>query len=81
MRFNDKAIIFDMDGTLVDNIPFQEKAWMVFLKEHGIPMDPENFAAQNHGTMDEMIIRFFGNDLPDGKVHDLKRTNLSEPVP
>ncbi len=71
MNFNAKAIIFDMDGTLVNNIPYHEESWIVFLKEYGIMIEPENFAAQNHGTLDEMIIRFFGNDLSKERIHEL----------
>ena len=36
-----KAIIFDMDGTLVDSIPFHKDAWLHFLKKHGIILAPE----------------------------------------
>ncbi len=36
-----KAIIFDMDGTLVDSIPFQKDAWLLFFKKHGIILTPE----------------------------------------
>jgi beta-phosphoglucomutase len=66
-----KAIIFDMDGTLVDNIPYHKEAWMVFLKKYGIVLSPEAFQAQNHGTIDEMIRRFFGVDLPVEEVERL----------
>jgi len=71
MILNAKAIIFDMDGTLVDNIPYHEESWIVFLKEYGIIIEPENFSAQNHGTLDEMIIRFFGNDISKERIHEL----------
>jgi HAD superfamily hydrolase (TIGR01509 family) len=54
-----KAIIFDMDGTLVDNIPFHRDAWLAFLKKHGIHLNASQFHAQNHGTIDEMMQRFF----------------------
>lgn len=66
-----KAIIFDMDGTLVDNIPFHKNAWLLFLKKYNILLDPENFQAQNHGNIEEMIKRFFGQDIPDEKVKEL----------
>ncbi len=66
-----KAIIFDMDGTLVDNIPYHKEAWLLFLKKHDIQLNPEEFQAQNHGNIDEMIRRFFGQKLSDQKVKDL----------
>jgi beta-phosphoglucomutase len=66
-----KAIIFDMDGTLVDNIPFHIEAWLHFLKKHDIVLDPEEFQAQNHGNIGEMIRKFFGQDTPDEKVKEL----------
>jgi beta-phosphoglucomutase-like phosphatase (HAD superfamily) len=56
---NIKAILFDMDGTLVDNIPFHQEAWLRFLGNHGIHLRPDDFHAQNHGTLPEMIRRFF----------------------
>jgi HAD superfamily hydrolase (TIGR01509 family) len=54
-----KAIIFDMDGTLVDNIPFHRDAWLQFLQQHGIHLNASQFHAQNHGNIDEMMRRFF----------------------
>ena len=66
-----KAIIFDMDGTLVDNIIFHKNAWLKFLKKYNIEIEPESFNAQNHGTIDEMIVRFFGNDISTEKVQQL----------
>ena len=48
-----------MDGTLVDSIPFHQEAWLRFLGNHGIHLRQEDFHAQNHGTLPEMISRFF----------------------
>ncbi|HAQ20220.1 MAG TPA: HAD family phosphatase [Prolixibacteraceae bacterium] len=66
-----KAIIFDMDGTLVDSIPFHKEAWLLFLKKHDINLDPDQFQAQNHGNLGEMIRRFFGHDISDEKAGEL----------
>ncbi|MEY8758845.1 HAD family hydrolase [Chryseobacterium tongliaoense] len=71
MKFDGKAIIFDMDGTLVDNIPYHEESWIIFLRHHGIDIKREHFGAQNHGTLDEMIIRFFGDDLSESRIYEL----------
>ncbi len=66
-----KAIIFDMDGTLVDSIPFHREVWISFLKKHGIILAPEDFLKQDHGNIYDMIRHFFGQDIPDEKVKDL----------
>jgi len=66
-----KAIIFDMDGTLVDNIPFHIEAWLSFLKKYNIILTAEDLLAQNKGNIDEMIRHFFGQGLPYEKVKDL----------
>lgn len=68
---NIKAIIFDMDGTLVDNIPYHKQAWILFLQKYGFKMDTNSFNAQNHGTIDEMIVRFFGKNLSEKTIKEL----------
>ena len=63
-----KAVIFDMDGTLVDSIPYHKKAWLSFLRNHEINLDDESFQAQNHGTIEEMMCRFFGPTLTNTQL-------------
>lgn len=60
-----------MDGTLVDSIPFHQASWVSFLKKHNIVLDPEQFQAQNHGNIEEMIKRFFGAAISDEKRIEL----------
>ncbi len=64
-----KGLIFDMDGTLVDSIPYHRKSWLAFLDKYGI--NHEKFYADNHGTIGEMIQRLFGNDLSEKEVVSL----------
>jgi beta-phosphoglucomutase len=66
-----EALIFDMDGTIVDNISFHKQAWLTFLKKYNIDLSPDELSSQNYGTIEEMIIRFFGKDLSEEKVKDL----------
>lgn len=63
-----KAVIFDMDGTLVDSIPYHKKAWLKFLRNHEIHLDAESFYAENHGTIEEMMFRFFGSGLTESQL-------------
>ena len=66
-----KAVIFDMDGTIVDSIPYHEKAWLLFLKKYGIDINESEFRDQNHGTIDEMILHFFGNNISKKRITEL----------
>ena len=65
-----KAFIFDMDGTLMDNIPFHERAWMAFLKNHGFDMSEEEMIAKAYGTGRDAMRRFFGQ-LTDNEADTL----------
>ena len=54
-----KAVVFDMDGTLVDNMHIHMQAWFDFLSRYGIRTTEEEFHAKNAGTITEIIPRFF----------------------
>ena len=55
-----KAIIFDMDGTLTDNMHYHHLAWMKFIEEKGLGIDAETFERDYHkGTLIEVMARFF----------------------
>ena len=66
-----KGLVFDMDGTLLDNIKYHKEAWLTFLKKHNVPIDAQTLMAQNHGTIEEMIVLFFGKDLSVEKIKEL----------
>ncbi|KPK83713.1 MAG: HAD family hydrolase [Bacteroides sp. SM23_62_1] len=68
-----KAFIFDMDGTLIDNMSFHRDSWLLFCRRHNISFTPEQFHTENHGTLNEMIRYFLGRDLPDERVEELGR--------
>jgi sugar-phosphatase len=55
MIFFAKAILFDMDGVLMDSTPSVERVWRVWALAHGL--DPESVAAQAHGRRSIETIR------------------------
>jgi beta-phosphoglucomutase len=62
-----KAVIFDMDGTLVDNMDYHQEAWLRFLKSYGIYISVEEFKKKNYGIIDEIVPRFFP-EKPDKEI-------------
>jgi beta-phosphoglucomutase len=61
-----RALIFDMDGTVVDNMRFHEDAWGRLLTQHGLPFDPVSFFATTAGMASDEILRpLFPDAGPD----------------
>lgn len=55
-----KALIFDMDGTLTDNMDFHHRAWMKFIEQKKLNIDAETFERDYHkGTLIEVMAWFF----------------------
>ena len=55
-----KAMVFDMDGTLTDNMEFHHLAWMKFIEMKQLRIDAETFERDYHkGTLIEVMARFF----------------------
>jgi beta-phosphoglucomutase family hydrolase len=50
------ALVFDMDGTLVDNMRYHEQAWIAFFKRRGQDIDPPTFFAQTAGRHNREIM-------------------------
>ena len=72
------ALIFDMDGVIVDSTAIHTQAWRVYLKEHGLVADNiENRMLGKHN--DELVRDFFPADtLTDALV--LEHGNRKEAV-
>jgi beta-phosphoglucomutase len=64
-----KGFIFDMDGTLLNNMAFHKQAWHGFLQEKGVQKAENEFDSWNHGTIYEVVARLFGDTLPAAELY------------
>lgn len=67
------GFIFDMDGTLVDNMHVHADAWKILLEENGVVMDTHKFLVATAGRTNREI-------LPEvfGEIDELRLTELAE---
>jgi len=56
-----KGFIFDMDGTMIDNMMVHHRAWQQKLKEYGIDWSLEEVHEKVHGVNVELLERLFGD--------------------
>ena len=57
-KFETKAVIFDLDGTLLDNNSFHRKTWEAYLKKMGKSISEEEFNANMNGRTNKDAIEY-----------------------
>ena len=62
------AVIFDMDGVLIDSKDAHRRSWVVLAEEHGRTISDEEFAAQFGRPSRDIIRSLFGAELDDERV-------------
>ncbi len=63
-----KGIIFDLDGTMIDNMMVHHRAWQQKLKELGMDLELEEVRQRVHGINEEILERLFGDRFtPDDR--------------
>ncbi|WP_426115934.1 HAD family hydrolase [Massilia sp. PWRC2] len=63
------AFIFDMDGTIVDNMAYHTRSWISFFEQRGMAIDGEAFFCATAGRQGKEIIRsHLGEHLTDAAV-------------
>jgi beta-phosphoglucomutase len=68
MTTNPRAVLWDMDGTLLDSAEYHWLAWREALAAEGYPITYETFTA-TFGQRNDTILRgYFGADLPDAEI-------------
>jgi beta-phosphoglucomutase family hydrolase len=54
--YSDRAFIFDMDGTLVDNMRYHTEAWRTLIEENGFEFNERKFLVETAGQTNREII-------------------------
>ncbi len=80
-----KAVLLDMDGTLVDSDAAVERAWLAWCEEYGV--DPATAMAVSHGNPAETTIRHLLPHLTEAELatatqreHELQYDDLADVV-
>ena len=60
-RFGTKAVIFDLDGTLLDNNSYHLKSWIEYLKKIGRNISEEEYNANINGRTNTDVIKYIYN--------------------
>ena len=67
-----RAFVFDMDGTIVDNMAFHTQSWVTFFGRRGTAIDADEFFRTTAGRHGKEIIRsYMGEHLNDDEVATL----------
>ncbi|WP_426104942.1 HAD family hydrolase [Massilia sp. TSP1-1-2] len=73
-----RAFIFDMDGTIVDNMSFHTASWITFFQRRGQDIDADAFFRATAGRQGKEIIRsYLGEHLDDAAVLALNQEKES----
>ncbi len=74
---NIRAAIFDMDGTMIDNMKYHQQAWQAFFRQHGIALTEAEFKQRVSGKKnDQIFTSIFGKTLD--KVTEQRYTEEKE---
>lgn len=55
------AAIFDMDGTMINNMLYHKKAWMEFAKRHGLEITEKEFKEKFSGKKNDKLFEMIFN--------------------
>lgn len=63
-----EALIFDMDGTMIDSMPWHARSWVAFVERRGLKLDVSDILARTTGrTGSECMRELFGAQLSDAE--------------
>ncbi|RYE54860.1 MAG: HAD family phosphatase, partial [Sphingobacteriales bacterium] len=71
--FRPKAFLFDLNGTMIDDMRYHNDAWYSVLTEKlGVDITYENVKKEMYGKNEELLIRVFGsNHFTPQEAHEI----------
>jgi beta-phosphoglucomutase-like phosphatase (HAD superfamily) len=67
-----QALIFDMDGTMVDSMPWHAKSWVTFTQRHGLSIEVDEVMRRTTGlTGVECMRDLFQRDMSEAEARVL----------
>ena len=67
-----KAFLFDLNGTMIDDMPYHIKAWHLVLSDAGAEISLEQMKAECYGKNHELLERLF-----PGRFSQSEKTGMS----
>ena len=65
------AFIFDIDGTIIDSMPYHDRSWKIFLARRNAAAPGEDFVARTAGRSGVEVMRELFGKLSDKDAHAL----------
>ena len=67
-----EALIFDLDGTMIDSMPWHARSWLRFAQDHGLNVEIDDVMRRTTGrTGLECMRELFGQDLLEERAWEL----------
>lgn len=71
MSYSERVFIFDMDGTLVDNMRYHTEAWRTLIEENGFEFNERTFLVETAGQTNREIIPSVFGAMSNDRLHEL----------
>jgi HAD superfamily hydrolase (TIGR01509 family) len=72
------GVIFDIDGTMVNNTSYHRKAWFELCRRHGIELDHQSYHDKIHARSNDTIVpNLFGPDVDEAFILSIEHEKES----
>lgn len=72
------GVIFDIDGTMVNNTSYHRQAWFDLCRRYGIELDHESYHDKIHArSNDKIVANLFGPDLDEAFIRRIEHEKES----